>query len=200
MSLDRLIREGVDRLTSDVDPDVERHLYTSLRGARRRVRTRRITLAVGTVASIALVLIAGPRLLDVLNDRPAPANRPSPVVIGPEAIAGTYTVTVADGPAVVAEAGLAGEWTVKLRPDGTMGMIAPPTFTGSLEGISFEVDGDRLRTNAFVNDLCNEAQGVGLAVGVYRWELVGDDLLLEPQDDACEGRVAILGGLLRGTE
>jgi hypothetical protein len=201
MSLDRRLREGIDRLTSDIDPDVERHLQSSRRVARRRIRIRRTATGLGVAASIALVVLVGPRVLDAVRTAPVPADRPTPsVVVGPETIAGTYTVTVDPGPAVVEENALAGIWTFELSPDGSMVVTPPPAYPGTVEGFSFEVDSGVFRTDAFVNDLCNESQGAGVPVGEYRWELVGEDLELDTRADTCAGRAAILDGILRASE
>jgi hypothetical protein len=198
MPLDRRLREGMSRLTADVDPDVDRILQTSVRVARRRIIVRRASVVLQAAAVLALVVVAGPRLLDMLSTSGTPADRPTPShVDGPQAIAGTYPIEVSGGPAVVDDQGLAGTWTLQLQEDGSIDVTAPASFAGSVQGYSFDVDGNVLRTDAFVNDLCNEAQGAGVPVGTYRWELIGRDLVLDATDDACPGRVAILDGILR---
>ena len=197
MSLDRRLREGVDRLTSDIDPDVERHLHTSRTKARRRIVVRRLAVTAAAVAGFALVLVAGPRVLDAVRSEPVPADQPT---VGPEAVAGTYAIEIAPDTGVVDEQGLAGTWTFELAEDGSMVIDAPNTFIGTVEGYTWEIEGGVLRTDAFVNDLCNEAQGAGVPVGEYRWEVIGGDLILDVRSDRCEARTEILGGILRSTE
>jgi hypothetical protein len=201
MSLDRRLREGFERLISDIVPDVERHLHVSHRVARRRIIMRRVAMTATSLAVLAVVVVTGPRLLEAFRTERLPAGPPSPsAAIGPETIAGTYTVTVDAGPEVVERFGLAGEWTLELNGDGSISMTAPASFDGSVEGYTFDVSGNVFVTNAFVNDVCNEAQGQGRPVGRYEWELVGGDLVLRSTDDACPGRTQIFGGMLRATE
>ena len=187
MSLDRRLREGVDRLTSDIEPDVERHLRTSRTRARRRIVVRRVGAVAAAVACVALVVIAGPRLLDADETAPRPADRPSPSAITTASIAGSYTVTVHPIPAVVDGVALAGEWTFELRSDGSMSITPPPGLPVA-EGYGFEIRDGRFETSAFADDLCSEAPGVG----VYAIERVDHDLALDAQDDPCAARLEIL--------
>jgi hypothetical protein len=202
MSLERRLREGVGRLTADVDPDVERHLHASLRSGRRRIVVRRAGAAVGVLAVVALAAIAVPRVLDTITGEGRPAGRPSPsATITTESVAGRYTVTVAPGPAVVDDLGLAGAWAFELHADGSMAIAPPPGLAVAVEGYTFTIRDGRFETNAFVNDLCNEAQGLGQPLGVYRIDVDGDDLVLDAQNDACPARVEILDdAILRAAE
>jgi hypothetical protein len=193
MSLERRLREGVDRLTADVDPDVERHLHTSLRSGRRRILVRRAGSAAGALAVAALAVITVPRVLDSVTDGARPGVQPSPSsTITTASVAGTYTLTVDPGPSVVDELGLAGAWTFELRADGTMTITPPPGLAVATDGHNFRIREGVFETNAFVNDLCNEAQGANQVLGTYRIERVGDDLILDAQADACLARVEIL--------
>jgi hypothetical protein len=201
MPLERRLREGVDRLTAGVDPDVELHLHTSLRSGRRRVVVRRAGAAVGALVVVVLASITVPRLVDSLTTGPRPGGEPSPSAVTRESIAGTYTVTVDPGPDVVDDLGLDGTWTFELRPEGSMSITPPPSVAVAGEGHNFDIVDGGWVTNAFVNDLCNEAQGQGQLLGTYRVEFVGDDLVLDAQDDACMARVEILDdAILRATE
>jgi hypothetical protein len=191
MSLDRRLRDATQRLTSDIDPDVDRHLHTTVRGARRRVVIRRAGAGLGVAAAIALLVLVGPRLLDALETPTTPGRTSPSPILGPETIAGTYVTTVDPGSPIVEENGLAGTWTFELGADGSMTVTAPAAFTGALEGYMFDLDGGVFRTNAFVNDLCNEAQGLGRPIGEYGWELVAGDLVFQARADACLARAAI---------
>jgi hypothetical protein len=191
MSLDRHVREGFSRITSPIEPDVDRHLHEVVRDARRRVMVRRASAA----AVIAAVVLVGPRALDSLRDfnrEPRPAQPPGPTIsptttVGNEAIAGTYHRTVPAGDAVVRQNHLAGRWTIELRPDGTMVATAPASFVGVLSGLQFRARADTFGTNLFIQDLCSN-----LAVPVYRWTRVGDQLTFTPVSDPCTARVAVL--------
>jgi hypothetical protein len=182
------------RLTTGLEPDVDRHLETARRAARRRTIVRRAGAGLAIAASIVVVVLAAPRVLDAIRSESIPASHGS---VGPATIAGTYTVRVPPGSSVVDEQGLAGTWTFELTAEGSMLVTSPPSYTGAVEGASFDVEGSVFRTDAFINDLCNEAQGAGTPVGEYRWEQIGGNLVLEVRSDACPGRVAILEGILR---
>jgi hypothetical protein len=77
MSLDRRLREGLDRSSGMIDErDVGRVLGGIVREARRRLLARRI-LATATVLAITLVaFLLGPRALDALSgpEQPRPAD------------------------------------------------------------------------------------------------------------------------------
>lgn len=192
MSLERRLREGMDRVTGEVDPDVDRHLHTSVRSGRRRIVVRRAAAVAGALVVVALVGVAGQRLLDADEAAPRPGGPPSPAEITPASIAGTYTVTVHPIPAVVDGIALAGEWTFELRADGSMSIEAPPGIPVAAEGYGFEIRDGRFETTAFVDDLCSAAQERGRPVGDYTIERAGDDLVLDARDDACAARVEIL--------
>jgi hypothetical protein len=189
MSLDRRVREGIDRLTSEIDPDVERQLGISVRRGRRRVRVRRATAATAVLATAVVVAVFGPSVLESFRE-PSPAPIAPPVTA--ESLQGTYRAVVPDASGVVREQGLAGEWIIQFLPDGRLRFDAPDSYRGGLMGFSYRVDGGRIRTDAFVNDLCNEAQGAGFAVGTFTADERAGRLTLAPEEDVCPGRVAIL--------
>jgi hypothetical protein len=193
MSIDRRLREGVGRITSEVDPDVDRHLDQARRHARRKIAFRRAGAVLAAAGVIAGVVLLGPHAIDALGNltRQQPASNPTPrqhstILIGNQAIAGTYGRTVPADEAIIRTDHLAGRWSMTLRPDGTMAMIAPRPFTGVLSGILYHIQGNRFRTNLFVQDLCSN-----VAV-TYQWTRSGSELSLTPLDDPCEARVALL--------
>jgi hypothetical protein len=194
MSLDRRLREGLERVTSGIDPDVDWHLHQAVRGARRRVALRRAGAALAAAAAIITGVVLGPRALDALwNSTGQPsAGQPAPTVnepttVGNQAIAGTYRRTVSLGNLDAQNNRLAGRWRIELRPDGTMAVRAPAAFTGVLSGSQFQVQADSFRTTLFIQDLC-----ANLPVPTYRWTRVGDRLRFTPVDDRCRARVAVL--------
>ena len=82
--------------------------------------------------------------------------------------------------------GLAGRWTIAFGTDGRMTVTAPSTFTGVLSGSLFQIQGDRFRTNLFVQDVCSN-----LPTNAYSWTQSGNELRFSAIDDPCEGRVAV---------
>ena len=176
MPTDRDLHNGFDRAASQVEPDVQRHLHQTLRHGRRRILVRRTVRVTTVVAAMALIVTAGPVALRELRGSRADAPGGTPSQTAPSstdgsAIAGTYTIEVPDAPGVIREQGMAGSWTLRLEPDGTVLLTSPTSFAGSTTGIVFELTGDEFRTNAFVTDLCgNEPPGL------YRWERAGTSL------------------------
>ena len=193
MSLDRRLREGFGRLTADLEPDVGRHFETARRVAHRRASVRRASTAGVVAAAIVLVAVAAWPLLDALrSERPAT----DPDVATPATIAGTYTSHVRSGPALVDERGLAGTWTFELQPDGEIFVTPPETYVGFVARASFDVEGALLRTDVFVNDLCDGSQR-DVPPGEYTWQELDGNLVLGVRSDACPARVAILSEILR---
>jgi hypothetical protein len=194
MSLDRRLRQGLERITAGIDPDVDWHLHRAARDARRRVARRRTGATLAVAAAIIASVVIGPRALDALSDstRQPPVGQPAPTVappttLGNQAIAGTYRRTVPAGDPDTQSNHLAGRWTIRLRPDGTMAVGAPAGFTGVLSGSQFQVQADSFRTTLFIQDLCSS-----LPVPTYRWTRVGDRLRFIPVDDRCGARVTVL--------
>jgi hypothetical protein len=194
MSLDRRLREGLERITAGIDPDIDWRLRRAMRDARRRVALRRAGATLAVAAAIIVSVVLGPRALDALgsSSRPPAAGPPAPTVAAPttlgnQAIAGTYRRTVPAGLPDAQSSHLAGRWRIELRPDGTMAVRAPAAFTGVLSGSQFQVQAETFRTTLFIQDLCSN-----LPVPTYRWTRVGDWLRFTPVDDRCRARVALL--------
>jgi hypothetical protein len=187
MPLDRRLREGIDRFASDLEPDVDRILQRSVRGARRTIVLRR---AGATIAVLALV-VAMPRLIDTVRDLQHDQVGGTPTPSSTEALAPiigrTFGATVADEGSVVKANSLGGRWVIELRADGTMSVSAPPSFTAGRNGYSYRITGELFRTDLFSSGVCS-----GIAPGVYRWIVSGSDLTLIPIDDACEARSTLI--------
>ena len=191
MPTDRDLRNGFDRAASHLEPDVQRHLHQTLRHGRRRILVRRAVQVTSIVAVIAVILIAGPAALRELRgtrtDIPGGTTTPTPSgATDGSAIAGTYTIELPDEAGVIRDQGMAGSWTLRLEPDGTVLLTSPPSFAASTTGIVFDLSGDQFRTNAFVTDLCGSDPS-----GLYRWERSGTSLRFTQTADSCPARVAL---------
>jgi hypothetical protein len=187
MPLDRRLRDGVDRLTSQVDPDVDRSLDRTFRRARRTIALRRVGAASVVAASIALAIVVGPRAIDALRSEPGPRPAATPTLKDVAFVAGTYETVVPNDEPAVRQNGLAGRWTIRFGTDGVMTVTAPDSFTGVTSGTLFEIQGDRLRTNLFVQDVCSN-----IPTNSYRWTEQGTKLTFIAVEDPCQGRVAVL--------
>lgn len=188
MSIERRLREGLERSASAVQPDMGRRLPEAIARGRRRRRARRGSLVVGTVAALAAIGFAVPHLTTFAERSPHPAVSRGPTLTpGPyAAIAGTYTSTLRATSPVIRDNGMAGTWTLRLQPNHVITVSAPRSFRGELTAIAFRIQGDRFTTNAFVNDprCAND-------VGVYRWQRAGATLVFTPISDTCALRRAL---------
>ena len=185
MSLDRRLRDALQRSSVVVDPDVGCNLATVRRWTRRLVIRQRVTCALLAAAMVAVVVVAGPWVLDVIgSQRETPAARPSP-----SALVGSYQVDLSGADSRLAARGLAGSWTLTLNGDGSILWNAPPG-AGVTEGLprdTYQVTGTQLVTNLFQPNLCR-----GSGVGSYSWTRSGGTLTLVAVSDGCELRRAIL--------
>ena len=188
MSVERRLREGLERSASAVQPDVGRRLPEAITRGRRRRRARRASLIVGTVAALAAVGLAVPQVTGFVQRIQHPPVIQGPTLTtGPDAvIAGSYTSTLGATSRVIRDNGMAGAWTLRLKANGVLMLSAPRSFHGDLVSIAFRVQGDRFTTNAFVNDprCAND-------VGAYRWQRAGGTLVFTPVSDACALRRAL---------
>jgi hypothetical protein len=185
MSLDRRLRDALQRSSSVVDPDVGRNLATVRRRTRRLVIRQRVTGALLAAAMVVVVVVAGPWVLDVIGSQRQPsAARPSP-----SALTGTYQVDLTGANGRLAARGLAGSWTLTLNGDGSILWNAPPG-AGVTEGLprdTYQVTGAQLVTNLFQTNLCR-----GSGVGSYSWTRSEGTLTLVAVSDGCELRRTIL--------
>jgi hypothetical protein len=188
MSVERRLREGLERSASAVRPDVGRRLPEAITRGRRRRRARRTSLIVGTVAALATIGFAVPQVTSYVQRIQHPAVSPGPALKpGPDAvIAGSYTSKLGATSQVIRVNGMAGTWTLGLKANGVVTLSAPRSFHGDLASVAFRVQGDRFTTNALVNDpRCSND------VGVYRWRRAGGTLVFRPVSDTCAVRRAL---------
>ena len=201
MPLERRIQEELRRAAETIEPSVERNLGAVEARAHRKGGLSASLLLVAAVVVLAAVTIrlvgssglgiggpAGP------SPTPAPAT-PSPVPSSTPAtypqIAGTYVVTLDATNAAVARDGLAGQWTLRLQPDGVALLSAPQAFqpgASSMSGVTYALEGDRFRTDLFYNDFCN-------SIGTYAWALGNGRLTFSPVTETCSVRRTLLSTL-----
>jgi hypothetical protein len=187
MSVERRLREGLERSASAVQPDTGRRLPEAIAHGRRRRRARRASAILGAVATLAAIGFAVPQVAGfVQRQQPAVSQGPTPPA-GPDAtIAGTYTSMLRATSRVIRDNAIAGTWTLGLKANGVLTLSAPRSFHGDLASVAFRVQGDRFTTNAFVNDSrCSND------VGVYRWQRAGRTLVFTPVSDTCALRRAL---------
>ena len=187
MSLDRRLRDELQREAEGIDPDVGRGLNVVEARARRRSTVGLGSLLVAATA-VVLVIVS----VQALPSTPPDTRPGGTVLVSPSPktgdIVGTYRATLrpSDGGADLGD--IAGEWTMELTPDGVMLMAPPATFRegGSVQsGVAYSIDGERFQTNLF-QQLCN-------SIGAYSWALDGGILSLTPVEEDCALRRAVLG-------
>lgn len=198
MSLDRRIREELQRAADSMQPDVERNLGAVEARARRG---RGVSASLLLVAAVVVLVVVSIRMGTSSSDgaEPGGSAAPSPTAIPSEPsssaaaasypqVAGTYVVTLDPSDAAVARDGLAGQWTMRLQPDGVALLSAPSSFqpgASGLSGITYALTGDRFRTDLFYNDFCS-------SIGTYTWSLAQGRLQLTPVDESCAIRRTLL--------
>jgi hypothetical protein len=192
MSVERRLRDGLQRSAATVNPDVRLLLPDAIVRGKRRQRARRTVLAVTTVLVVAGIGGAAFQLGRFAADSPtaAPGAHLTP---GPyRAIAGTYTTTLAPASSVVRNNGLAGNWTLRLDANGVLTLVAPASFRDVPSGSAFKIEGDRFTTDAFVNDpRCSND------VGVYRWQRSAGGLTFIPITETCALRRSLFSARWR---
>jgi hypothetical protein len=195
--LDRRIRDELQRAAETIHPDVERNLGA----VEARVRRGRgVSKSILLVAAVVVLIIvstrmggrpsesAGPGASSAPSSTPAASTSPSSLPVSYPQIAGTYVVALDPSDAAVKRDGVAGQWTLRLQPDGVALLSAPATFqpgSSGLSGITFALAGDRFRTDLFYNDYCT-------SIGTYAWSLAQGSLRLTPVDETCPIRRALL--------
>jgi hypothetical protein len=181
--LDREIAErlaGLDRADQTARADILAGLVdVTRRGRRARVVRRRAFVAVAAVALAAVPVVSVVALGQLRDERrDLPASSPA-------AILGTYSADVTA--AVAGTTGVAGRWTLDLRGDGTLGVVAPKGYTGISTGFHYSISGDRVRVDLFTQDLCT-----GQPVGTYTWHRDATGLHLNTVNDPCLARATLL--------
>jgi len=190
MSIDNRLRQGFERSASSATADLVDDLPNALARGRRRKRVLVALRATVVLTVVAIVVVAGPRLVSSLRTEQPGVPNPTPSIGTSDfsAIAGTYAVELTNADATVAANRMAGVWTIQLGPDGAMQLSIPGGFSREGQtpaGNAFTLAASQLRTNLFYNDFCH-------SIGVYRWQLRGTRLTLTPLSEDCAVRQAVL--------
>ena len=181
MSIDPELRSRLNRLASEVDPDVEGRFTQTIRSADRRTRIRRAgTMLFETTAVLALVGILVFRSdIGRFGGDPSPSHSTG--------LSGSWTMNLESSEASVVSNGLNGVWVIGFPASGVLDVTPPETYIGASSGYSFQVTGDSLRTNLLGADVCSS-----IPPGTYRYQQGAGVLTLIAVDDPCTGRVALL--------
>ena len=180
------LRARIQHEAANMAPDVPGRLEATLRDGRRRSRRRQVRAALAFATVILAVVLVGPPVIDALLNREPQVGAspsPSPTV----SLNGTYATTLVSSDVAVTSNRMAGDWTIGFGSNGILAVTAPPSFTGTYSGYSFDVAGSQFRTDLFGEDVCST-----LLPGTYGWSLSGDRLTFRSVDDSCPGRVALL--------
>ena len=187
MSIDRRLRQGLERSSRVVDPDLRATLPVALDRGRRRKRRLHAT-ATAFIVSAALVALVGSQLLGgIRGERPATRTPTPPPPAAYAAIAGTYTARIEPHSCCLPTKGMVGRWSLEMRTDGVLVLSAPPRFALQTSPASFDVHGARFQTNAF------SASGCSGSIGTYTWGLSTIHLRFTKIVDTCPIREALFG-------
>lgn len=172
------LKHQLDRASErfDLEPEALDRFFRRRERRERRQRIAAMCLALGVVAAGAFIAV---RALTGGGD-PIPTAPKTDEELLLE-LAGTYTVTLEDSAPAVRANDIAGEYTMRLLPNGVIELAAPEGFVEGRapSGITFRISGDEFTTNAFVNATCPGT------VGVYRWTLNGNELSFESIREPC---------------
>jgi hypothetical protein len=184
MSIDRRLRAGLHRSAEVVRPDVS----FALQAVERRARRQRRIVAIARFATVAAVAVVAAIVGTVaVHGRPSSGTR----VLPAGQPAGTYVVDIPTSD-IAQQQGMAGRWVVTLLPDGVLQITPPDAFTGNPYGASYRLDGDLLRTNAFMS--MPGCQLSSNPIGVYRWIRTPTELTFTVVADTCDARRLLFGG------
>jgi hypothetical protein len=189
MSVDRRLREGLRAASEAIDVSShEAYRAVEAAGARRRVRRRASTVAVGLIAAAAIVVtyfIGVPSLRTVKDQTVTPAQ-PTP--------AGTYVVDIASSSAAQ-RTRMTGRWVIVLSTNGSIRLDPPPGFPADLaESATYEATANRFKTNLFVGtSLCETSQPTA-PLGIYTWTRSATDLRFTATQETCEARRVLVAG------
>jgi hypothetical protein len=183
MSVEHRLRAGLTREANRVVPRTEEQLAH----VGRRHRRRRTIRWSGLAAAAAAATIVGVAV--VPESLPGGESDAPPASVEESTLPGNYVVNVV--PSRIAEReDMVGRWAVVLTRRGVMEIEPPAGYGRATSGAAYEVRGDVLTTNAFL-DLpgCQTVTN-----GEYQWSLSGRSLELTVVDDPCSARRVLFSG------
>jgi hypothetical protein len=155
---------------------------------RKRERNRRLrALGVGAVLFLAVAVIVRSSLPN--GDRPEPA-KPRPIT--PRSIAGAYTALLPASNGQVDRRGLEGQYSMQLKPNGSLLLIGPHKVDFPWNPATFEILGGVLRTDAFVGTSDPDPEQGCRDRATYRVEQGPGSLTFAPVEEPCRFRAVIL--------
>ena len=197
MSLERRLREELQREASLIEPDVERDVWVcrSTFATTQGNRSGATACRDGSGGRRDHPAGAGSSPRRGAGRSPSPSPTAS-IETSPSAsgaadalqIAGTYLTTLDAADPAVKRDSLAGTWTMRLQPDGAVFLSSPASFVPGavgVSGVAFSLVGDRFRTNLFYNEYCN-------SIGNYVWSRAAGGLTFTSVDDTCTIRRTLL--------
>ncbi len=190
MPLDARVKDALERSARIVAPDVRRNLSTVRQRKQRAMRRQRVGYALLVAAALVVVVVLGPRALDIIrSQREVPANPSSP---SPTALVGSYRADLSGVGGPLVAASVDGVWSLTFDGDGSVVWNAPPDagLSEFLPRDTYQLSGDRIATNLFSRDLCR-----GSGIGSYGWTRSGGALAFVVVRDDCPIRQAILTSL-----
>lgn len=188
MSVDRRLRAGLHRTAETLASDPFGALdQVEAKARRRQRRAVAARVAVATLGLAGLAVTVPFVVRDNGTGQTVTVGQPD----DPSGLAGSYTVDVAPS-ALADQHRMVGRWVIELTEDGTVTMQPPAAFSGATSA-SFQATGHRLSTDAFVNDLCVQAQAT-TPLGTYRWEDTGSGLRFVAETETCGVRQLLFTG------
>ena len=185
MSVEDRLRRGLADNATNIEAFVERELTVVLARNRRRNQLRwagygALAAAAAVVAVIALTFIRQPH-----------ATTPPATPDTTTTLAGRYVVDVA--PSKQAERlHVDGRWVIVLQEDGGLELVAPAGYTGIVSGASYRIEGDRVRTNSFIDSPgCQRTEDQS---GLYEWHKTAGIVDFVLVHDDCAARRIVFSG------
>jgi hypothetical protein len=184
MSIDQRLRAGLHRSADAIRP----HVSDAFHAVEQRTRRQRRIAAIARLATAAAVAVVA-AIVGTIAVHGLP--RAGTGVLPAGQPVGTYVVDVPTSD-LAQRQGMAGRWVVALRPDGVLHITPPEEFTGNPYGASYQINGDLLRTNAFISS--PGCQLSGDQMGIYRWIRIATELTFTVVADTCDARRLLFAG------